>query len=304
MNGSFNWQLVQVFLAALDKRSLLGAARQLGSSQPTVGRQIAELEAQLGTVLFERTGRGLKPTDVALALEAQARHMADAAAGMQRHLSGASTELAGTVRITASQPVACYVLPSVLAAMRTALPAVQATLVVSNAVSNLLEREADIALRMVRPDQASLVAKRIAQVGMMACASTSYLATHGTPVVPADLMQHRLVGFDTHDVITSGFAAMGHTLTHGHFACRTDDLIAYWQAIRAGLGIGFVSTYMLHDAADVARVLPELPLPELPMWLAVHREVRTSTRIRAVYDFLADAVPRVLANATLPGTRP
>ena len=294
MDSSFDWRLVQTFLVALDRGSLLGAARQLGTSQPTVGRQIAELEQQLGAVLFERTGRGLKPTELALTLEGPARQMAAAALALNQQLHSANADVAGTVRITASQPVACYLLPPVLAAMREALPAVQVALVVSNSVSNLLEREADIALRMVRPDQSSLVAKLIAHVGVSACASRSYIRQRGAPVVPTDLLQHDLVGYDQNDEIIKGFAAMGYPMTHTRFALRTDDMIAYWQAIRAGLGVGFVADNMLRLHDDVVQVLPGLALPKLPMWLTVHREVRTSARIRAVYDFLAHAVPMAL----------
>ena len=297
MDSSFDWRLVQTFLVALDRGSLLGAARQLGTSQPTVGRQIAELEQQLGAVLFERTGRGLKPTELALTLADPARQMAAAALVLNQQLHSANADVAGTVRITASQPVACYLLPPVLAAMREALPAVQVALVVSNSVSNLLEREADIALRMVRPDQSSLVAKLIAHVGVSACASRSYLKQRGAPVVPTDLLLHDLVGYDQNDEIIKGFAAMGHPMTHTRFALRTDDMIAYWQAVRAGLGVGFVANYMLGLHDEVVQVLPGLALPKLPVWLTVHREVRTSARIRAVYDFLAHAVPQAL-NAT------
>ena len=294
MNNSFDWRLVQTFLVALDRGSLLGAARQLGTSQPTVGRQIAELEQQLGAVLFERTGRGLKPTELALTLAGPARQMASGALALNQQLYSANADVAGTVRITASQPVACHLLPPVLVAMRAALPAVQVALVVSNSVSNLLEREADIALRMVRPDQSSLVAKLIANVGVSACASRAYLAEHGEPRVPTDLLKHSLVGYDQQDDIIKGFATMGYPITQAQFAFRSDDMIAYWQAIRAGLGVGFVADYMLQMHPDVVRVLPGLALPTLPVWLTVHREVRTSARIRAVYDFLAHAVPRAL----------
>ncbi len=294
MDNAFDWRLVQTFLVALDRGSLLGAARQLGTSQPTVGRQIAELEQQLGAVLFERTGRGLKPTELALTLAAPARQMAAAALALNQQLHSANDDVAGTVRIAASQPVACYLLPPVLLAMRQALPTVQVALVVSNAVSNLLAREADIALRMVRPDQSSLVAKLIANVSVSACASRTYLSQHGEPLVPTDLLRHSLVGYDQQDDIVKGFAAMGHPISQAHFALRTDDMIAYWQAIRAGLGVGFVADYMLGLHADVVRVLPGLALPNLPVWLTVHREVRTSARIRAVYDFLAHAVPAAL----------
>ena len=294
MNNSFDWGLIRSFLAALDRGSLLGASRQLGISQPTVGRHIAELEAQLGTVLFERTGRGLKPTVMALQLTEAARAMENCATALSHNVSGAQAELAGTVRLTASQPVACHLLPPVLAQLRQALPAIQIELVVSNTVSNLLQREADIALRMVQPDQSSLVARRIGEVSLSACASAKYLARRGTPETPVDLLRHDLVGFDRADDILRGFAAMGFPVTREHFALRTDDMVAYWEAIRAGLGVGFVANYVLATDPDVRGVLPMLSIPALPIWLTVHREVRTSGRIRAVFDFLAHAIPKVL----------
>ena len=294
MNHSFDWGLIRSFLAALDRGSLQGAARQLGISQPTVGRHIADLEAQLGTVLFERTGRGLAPTAMAGQLAEPARAMQRSAMTLSHHASNAQAEAAGTVRLTASQPVACYLLTPVLARLRQALPAIQIELVVSNTVSNLLQREADIALRMVRPEQSSLVAKRIGEVTLSACASAAYLARRGTPERPEDLLQHELVGFDRADDILRGFAAMGQPIAREQFALRTDDMVAYWEGIRAGLGIGFVARYVLATDPGVQGVLPLLGLPALPIWLTVHREVRSSGRIRAVYDFLSQAIPEAL----------
>ena len=179
-------------------------------------------------------------------------------------------------------------------AVRQALPEVQVELVASNQVTNLLRREADIALRMVRPDQASLVAKRIGAVTLGAYAHRDYLRRKGTPRQPPDLLQHELVGNDRHEDIQQGFAAMGYPVERQHFAFRTDDLMAYWEAVRAGLGIGFVGNYMARTDPNVVAVLPQLPLPDLPIWLTVHREIRTSRKIRAVYDFLASEVPLVL----------
>jgi len=178
--------------------------------------------------------------------------------------------------------------------LRQALPAIQIELEVSNEVSNLLQREADIAVRMVRPEQASLVAKRIADVSLSACASASYLARRGTPVQPADLLQHDLIGYDQQDDMLRGFAAMGFPVNREHFAFRTDDLIAAWEAVRAGLGVGFTADYVIRTDPTVMRILPMLTLPSLPVWLTVHREIRNNGRIRAVYDFLAQAIPKAL----------
>jgi len=290
----FNWNLVPAFLAAHEHGSLLAAARALGSSQPTVGRHISELETQLGTVLFERTGRGLAPTPAGLRLAEAARAMESGALALLSSVGTSRSTLEGTVRISASQPVACVLLPPLLAQMRQTLPGIQVELVASNAVSNLLRREADIALRMVRPVQASLVARRIGQVGLSACAHRDYLARRGTPAEPSDLLQHDLVGNDQVQDIPRGFAALGHDVPRERLVLRTDDLMAYWSAVRAGLGIGFVADYLLNTDPAVQRVLPQLRIPPLPIWLTVHREIRSSARIRAVYDFLAQAVPQTL----------
>jgi len=246
-------------------------------------------------LLFERTGRGLVPTATALKLADAARGMEAGALQLAQTLSGAQTQTSGTVRITASVPVAVQLMPPLLAAMRQTLPDIQIELVSSNQVSNLLRREADIAVRMVRPDQTSLVAKRIGQVGLGAYAHRSYLARRGTPRQPTDLLQHELIGSDADPAILQGFQAMGYPVTRESFALRSDDFIVQWQAVRASLGVGFCADYMARTDPDVLRVLPGLlKIPPLPVWLTVHREIRTNRRIRAVYDFLAEALPHVI----------
>lgn len=294
MNSNFDWTLVRSFLAALDHGSLLGAARALNSSQPTIGRHIAELESQLGVVLFERTGRGLKPLAMALTLAESARAMESGAHQLQRSVSGLDDVVSGTVRITASQTVACVLLPPLLSQLRQKLSSVQIELVSSNEVSNLLRREADIAVRMVQPDQASLVAKRIGKVNIGAYAHRSYLQRAGAPREPLDLLKHALIGGDKNEDVIRGFAAMGYPVQREQFAFRSDDLMAHWHAVRSGLGIGFVSDFLARTDPDVTALLPMLKIPPLPVWLAVHREIRTSKRIRAVYDFLAEKIPQAL----------
>jgi DNA-binding transcriptional LysR family regulator len=294
MNSQFDWTLVRSFLAALEQGSLLGASRVIGASQPTVGRHISELESQLGVVLFERTGRGLQPTDMAIRLADSARSMEAGALQLQRSVSGADAGASGTVRITASQPVACVLLPPLLAKLQLLLPAIQIELVASNEVSNLLRREADIAIRMVQPDQSSLIAKRIGKVTLGVYAHRDYLQRRGSPQHASDLLEHTLIGSDRSEDILRGFAAMGYPLTREYFAFRSDDFLACWQALRSGVGIGFVADYLARTDTRIVRLLPSLKITPVPMWLAVHREIRTSKRIRAVYDFLGDEIPALL----------
>ena len=291
----FDWALVRSFLAVLDAGSLMGAARALGAQQPTLSRHVAELEAQLGTPLFERTGRGVLPTAAALAIADSARQMRSGAEQLARGLHKSREATTGTVRLTASRVAAFWLLPPLLVELQRREPDVQVELVASNALSNLLRREADIAVRMVRPAQQSLVARKLGEVPIVAAAHQDYLAGAGLPRTPADLLRHRLIGFDRDESMLRGFQSMGFPITREHFALRTDDHLAYGRLVATGAGIGFVARYNLAHWPGVVPVLPMLKVPALPCWLAVHREIRGNPLVRRVYDFLAQALPPALA---------
>jgi DNA-binding transcriptional LysR family regulator len=292
--AAFDWTLVRSFVAVLDAGSLMGAARRTGLQQPTLSRHVAMLEAQLGVALFERTGRGVVPTAAAQAIADAARTMEAGADTLARALRRRQETTSGVVRITTSQVAAGYLLPPLLAELQAEEPGIQIELVASNEITNLLRREADIALRMVRPAQGSLVARKLADIPVCACAHRDYLARAGTPREPADLLQHRLIGHDREETILRGFAAMGLPLARERFALRTDDHLAYGRLIATGAGIGFAARYNLALWPGVEPLLPTLRIPPLPCWLAVHREIRGSRLVRRVYDYLAQAVPRRL----------
>jgi DNA-binding transcriptional LysR family regulator len=244
--------------------------------------------------LFERTGRGVRPTQAALALADAARQMEQASFALHQRLTQQQKGEAGTVRITASTTVATYLLPSVLARMQLDLPAIQVELVSSNAVSNLLRREADIALRSVQPDQSSVIARRVGKLTLGIYAHTRYLQQRGEPKSPEQLLNHTLLGNDQDTAIIDGLRRSGLTVDKSDFALRTDDFLAYWQLLRAGAGIGFVSDLLARTDAQVKPLLTAAKIPPLPLWLVVHREVRGNPRIKAVFDYLADAVPGLL----------
>jgi DNA-binding transcriptional LysR family regulator len=292
----FDWTLVRSFLAVLDAGSVTAAAKRSGAQQPTLSRHVAELETQLGVPLFERTGRGVTPTGAALAIAEAARRMQDAAIAVGRGLASARSATKGVVRVTTSQVAAAWLMPPVLAALQRAHPEIEVELVASNEITNLLRREADIAVRMVRPAQGSLVARKLADIPIVACAHKSYLKRAGTPHQPADLLSHRhtLLGYDKDPLILRAAAQMGLPLTREHFALRTDDQVAYGRLIAAGAGIGFAAGYNLRSWRGVVPLLPMLQIPPLPCWLAVHREIRGSAVVRRVYEFLAQAIPQEL----------
>ena len=285
--ADFDWALVRSFLAVLDAGSVRAAAKRSGARQPTLSRHVADLEAQLGAPLFERTGRGVVPTGAALAIVDAARRMEDAALALGRGLASARSLTRGVVRVTTSQVAATWLMPAVLVRLQREHPEIEIELVASNELTNLLRREADIAVRMVRPVQQSLIARKLGEIEIVAAAHESYLAAAPPLRGPEDFAAHRLIGFDRDDSIIRGAARMGLVLSRGDFALRTDDQVTYGRLVAEGAGIGFVARYNLRHWPGVVAVLPTLAVGALPCWLAVHREIRSNPRVRAVYDFLA-----------------
>lgn len=295
MNNQPDWSLWRSFGAVVEAGSLSGAARQLGLSQPTLGRHIEALEADLGMLLFERTLQGFRPTDTALKLYEPVANAARALAEAALMAEGSGTSLGGTVRITASTIIANYVLPPMLARIRLAHPAVALELVPSDSAENLLLREADIAVRMFRPTQLELVTRKLGAIPLVACAHETYLARRGTPRELAELLAHDLIGFDRSDLIITTARSMGFELTRATFTTRSDSQTALWELLKAGLGIGFAQRQLVVATPGMVAILPDIAFPPLEVWLTTHRELFTSRRIRAIYDALASAFGAYLA---------
>jgi DNA-binding transcriptional LysR family regulator len=283
-----DWSLLRTFLEVATSGSMSRAAQALGSSQPTLSRQVAQLEAQLGHALFERTTRGVRLTDAGTALREPAERMREHAQQLAMVAAGRSQALAGTVRITASEMVSAYLLPDMLRALRATHPEIQVELVASNAVENLLEREADIALRMVRPQQGTLIARRLPDQPLALYAHGDYVLAHGQPT-PATLERHEWVGYDRSDQMLRGFRDAGFQVGKEMFAFRCDNQIVAWHAVLAGLGIGVGMVRVAALSPQLVRVLPKIPVPPLPLWLTAHRELRGTPRLKLVFDFLAAA---------------
>ena len=284
-----DWALLRAFLEVAQSGSLSRAALALGSSQPTLSRQMAQLEAQLGHALFERTTRGVRLTETGAALRAPAERMREQAQQFALVAAGRSTTLAGTVRVTASEIFSAYVLPGLLVGLRQTHPEIQIELVASNTVENLLEREADIALRMLRPKQSALITRRLADQPVGLYAHRDYIARRGKPT-PANMLQHEWVGYDRSDQMLRGFAAAGYPASRELFGFRCDNQIVAWQAVLAGLGIGVTTQRVAALSPGLVRVLPKLPIPPLQLWITAHRELRGTPRLKIVFDALARAL--------------
>ncbi|RLJ97952.1 LysR family transcriptional regulator [Ruegeria conchae] len=285
-----DWSLIQSFLAVAETGSLSAAAKQLGRSQPTLGRQVHALEEELGVSLFDRHARGLTLSEVGQQVLPMAQQMYSAVNALGLTAAGQAQQLEGSVRITASVFVSHHLLPPIIAAIRQAEPAIQLDLVASDASENLLFREADIAVRMYRPEQVDIVAKHIGEVPLCFCASRSYLDHAGRPNTPTELMQHDLVGFDTNEDIIIAMRNKGWPASRDSFATRCDNQTAYWELIRAGCGVGFSQLSIVLADPEVEVLDIDVEIPVLPVWLAAPQAMRQTPRIRRVWDLLAEGL--------------
>ena len=286
---SFDWNQARAFLATAEEGSLSAAARALGLTQPTLGRQVAALEEDLGVVLFERVGRSLSLTQSGLDLLEHVRAMGDAANRISLAASGRSQAIEGQVSITASDAMSTYILPAVLKRLRDMAPEIEVEVVASNAVRDLRRREADIAIRHVRPEQPDLIAKLVRETTIHLYASTEYLERHGRPGSAAELSDAVFMGFEPADRLLSALTGLGLPLTRRNFKLTSNSGVVVWELVKQGLGIGPMLKEIAALTPGVECVLPDLDPFPVPIWLATHRELHTSRRIRLVFDLLAEA---------------
>ena len=287
--SDLDWSLMQTFLAVAETGSLSAAARQLGLSQPTLGRKVREIEEVLGAELFRRHAKGLALTPVGQAMLGPAQAMRDAAGRVTLVAAGEDRGLSGPVRITASVVVSHFLLPEVLARFRREEPGISIDLVASDSSENLLFREADIAVRMYRPGQLDVVTRHVADMAMGIYAARSYLDQAGVPTTEEDLLALDWVGFDRNEMIIRGMAEAGWRVSRDFFKLRTDDQAGYWQLVRAGGGVGIMQQAIGAPDPGLTQLLPEMPLPKLPVWLTAHEEVRRVPRVARVWEALVAA---------------
>lgn len=289
-----DWALIQAFLAVAETGSLSAAARELGTSQPTLGRQVKAIEAHLGLTVFRRHAKGLELTEAGSALVPPARAMRDAMREISLYAAGKEASVAGTVRITASEIVSHHVLPSILTGIRQSAPEIEIELAPSDTTENLLYREADIAVRMYRPVQLDLVARYVGEIEIGVFASKDYVARHGVPLGTQDIVHHDIVGYDRSELIIRGMREAGLNLKRDDFKLRCDSQTAYWELVRAGGGIGFGQAMIARTDPNMVEIDLGVDIPGLPVWLTAHHGLRHTPKVRVVWDHLRAGLAKIV----------
>lgn len=288
MSKTIDWNDQRAFLAVLDTGSLSAAARRLGVAQATVRSRIESLEATLDAVLFTRSVNGLVPTDRALGLIEPARAMANASEAFVRTASADSEAIAGVVRISVSEFVGVEVLPDMLGELRQKYPQLVLEIDLSNTSVAILDREADIAVRMHRPQQGSLVARKVTSIELGLYAHRQYLKAHGEPTDLADLAHHDWIGPDRSADDLALVSRFLPGVSRQRCVIRTDSHPMQLAAARAGLGIAAIQCVRGNTEPSLKRILPELSVAAMDTWIVTHANLKDVPKIRVVSDHLAN----------------
>ncbi len=283
---TFDWNQVRAFLATAEEGSFSGAARALKTTQPTIGRQIDGLEQALGVTLFQRSVRGPVLTDVGRDLLDHVRLMGETATLISTIAAGQSQEVTGEVALSATDLASAAILPRLLHGLREVAPALHLRIVSSNDISNLLQRDADIAIRHLRPKEDDLIARHVGDFGANLFAATAYLGRAGRPKTLRDLADHTFLGSPDNEQLITTLRDKGIPIRRENFAMSSESGVVLWELLKAGYGMTFMPEYLGETTPGVEKVIPDLPSLEFPIWLVTHRELRTSRRIRVVFDLL------------------
>lgn len=290
---SFDWNQVRAFLATAEEGSFSGAARALKSTQPTIGRQISALEGSLGVTLLERSARGLTLTQAGRELLDHVRAMGEAATLISMVADGQSQDVTGEVTVTATDLMAAAILPAILAPLRQAAPGIRVRIVATGDIRNLMQREADIAIRHVRPNQPDLIARHVGDFRGNLYAATSYLERAGRPRTPREVADHAFVGSPDPDRLIAPLHNHGVPVRAENFVMSSDSNVVEWELVKAGYGISMQPEVLCEAESGIEKVLPNLPSLQFPVWLTTHRELKTNRRIRVVFDTLARGLAEI-----------
>lgn len=289
----FDWNNSRAFLVTAEEGTLSAAAKALGLTQPTLSRQVAALEAEMGITLFERVGQRLVLTESGLELLEHARSMGNAALQFSLAASGQSQQIEGTVVISVGELDAVFRMPKIIAKLRKQEPGIDIEVVVTNEASDLKRREADIAIRNFRPTQNDLIAKKLGEEVIWLYGTKDYLAQ--LPEL-SEISEHsniQIIGFDRSNTISEMLNPKGWQLSNQNVRLITSFQLLQLELCKEGLGLIFFPEYIGDNNSELVRAFEHMgPAIQLPVWLVCHQELRTNLRVRRVFDFIANEISK------------
>jgi DNA-binding transcriptional LysR family regulator len=283
-----DWNDARVFLGIYRVGTLRGAAAQLGVDQATAGRRLAALEKALNAKLFLRTPGGYVPTPAGEAAARSAEKMEQAAHQLEREMQGLDNRLSGTVRLATTDTMAQHFILDALHALHREHPDIRVVLHVTTAISNLTRREADLAVRTLKPTDPDLVSRHLARRASGLYASRRYLRAFGTP--QDSLAGHDLVVYHASVAPRQATHLAGLPIAGARVALEVNTGVMLIEAARRGIGIAELPIHLAERDSQLVRLFPQHE-HQYDMYLVMHGDLHRSARVRAVADAIVAAVP-------------
>jgi DNA-binding transcriptional LysR family regulator len=288
-----DWDDLRVFLAIARHRTLSAAARAMGVQQPTMGRRLAALECRLGARLLQRTPSGYVLTKEGEAALSHVERIEAEALSVARQIAGADIRLEGSIRMTTVESLAALVLSPVLAEFRRTHPLVELELVAEARSLSLLKREADVALRLARFEQADVVARRVGRMGFGLYAARNYLDCRGLPDWVSGAAGQDIILTEADFLHTPEMAWLRGIAPKAGVSLACNSRFMQLHAAGAGMGLACLSIHSALSLPDLVRLDPPQdapPLPKRDLWLGTHADLRHTPRIRAFIDMLTEGL--------------
>ena len=287
-----DWNDLRLVLAIGRAGGLTGAARALGVDHSTVFRRLQAVEARFGLPLFERgPGGAYTPTDGGERVLASAERMEDEVLGTLRDLAGRDRRLTGRLRVTSSETLAYRLLTRHIATFRRAHPGIVVELAVDNRVLSLTRREADVALRPMRPRESDLWGRKLADVAWAVFGARSLLDGRSGPLSPAGLAEWPMIGWEEGAAGIAAAEWLARNVPTEAVVFRTSSLVNQLVAARAGIGLAVLPCYLGDPEPALGRAW-SAPLADLisELWIVTHADLRRTARVRAFFDVVAEGI--------------
>ncbi|VAW51385.1 Transcriptional regulator, LysR family [hydrothermal vent metagenome] len=292
--NNMNWDGLRYFLAAAEAGSLSAAAKALNSNQPTIGRHIDTLETTLGVKLFQRSVKGISLTEEGQAVFEQAKKIQQSVVKIQRVVQGGEEHASGTVRLSLPEGLGQELLIPALDKFYKAYPDVKLIFNVSATTANLTQGEADVAVRLFRPEETDLVIKKLGEMKMGLYASKKYEKSHGLPDKLKDLRQHQVITYGDHlSILPENQWLLNHT-EESLRILSSDSTVTRFKATTSGIGISIQPMVLSQANRNLIPLFKAANLPSHNVWMVYHKDLRHMARIRAVVDFISDYLTKAL----------
>lgn len=289
----FDWDDLRYFLAVARQGSTLAAAKIMGVSQPTVARRLSALEERLERKLVEQHPTGYRLTDFGRTLLPYAEEVERSVTAFQRQAMSGGKDLSGTIRVTCPEGMASRLLAPIIEAFQVKYPQLRVDLIMTDRRLDLSKGEAEVAVRMHEPGDASLIARRIADSAWGIYASRTYIERHGRPQRYEDLDSHAVVEFAGEMANNQAGRWLRQTAPRARVAARGNSMLGVLAFVKSGAGLAPLPMMLGGSEEGLEAVLAPVPEIRSRIYLVVHADLRRTARVRAFCDFVAAEIGRL-----------